>query len=204
MGRHHPAPPPMDSELLEGVPLFQPDRGTHRSPSVRWAAASSRLEAVVGQALGQLPGLPPWTLPLGSARRLTLFSPPLVEGPRPGHAPSHGERVVHQQAKSQVLFWGAVAVGTLWPEACACPVDSTALPAALSLLALCPSVSASLRGRASSRCCLSLRALSPLWHSEPSRAWKGVGPTSWVGALLHTVGGVAWCVFFFSLFLLTL
>lgn len=184
--RHHLAPPLMDLELLEEVPLSQPDHGTCRSLSAgRLLPPCSRLwwamlwggcpSSPRGHCLWAQPGVTPY------------FSPPLAEGP--GHAPSHargegGSRIPPQQVKSRVLFWGQPQLGPCGPRlALVRPsIRRTALPSRQpSPCTLCPSVSASLCGglptSAASSCALCL----PLQHSDPSRAWKGVGA--------HELGG---------------
>lgn len=199
--RHHLAPPLMDLELLEEVPLSQPDHGTRRNLSAgRLLPLCSRLwwamlwggcpSSPRGHCLWAQPGVTPY------------FSPPLAAGP--GHAPSHargegGSRIPPQQVKSRVLFWGQSQLGPCGPRlALVRPSGGQHCPPGSPLLAL------------SARLCLPLSAggflpVPPLparsvFHCSTrilpgrGRVW---GPTSWVGALLHTVGGVAW--FFFSL-----
>lgn len=143
---------------------------------------------------------PPWTLPPGSARCHTLFQPTPGGGAR-ARALARGEggsRMPPQQVKSQVLFWGQQQLGPCGLRLAL--VQWTALPSRQpsprTLCRLCLPLSAGgLPTSAASFCVLSVFHCSTRTLPGRGRVW---GPTSWVGALLHTVGGVAW-FFFLSL-----
>lgn len=185
----------MDLEPLEEVPLFQPDHGTHRGLSVgRLLALCWRLWWAMLWGSCQCPPL--WTLPLGSAGCHTPFQPTSGGGAwaRALAQGEGGSRWLPQQVESQGLFWGQQQWGPCGLRLAL--VRWTALP---SPCTLCPSVFASLCGQASYQRCLFPRALClPLWHLDPSRAWKGVGAHELGGGPAAHIRGCC-MVFFLSL-----